>query len=204
MCGRFTLTATADALAELFQLITPLDWLPRYNIAPTQQIPIVREQVGGGRTFSKVRWGLVPSWAKEIKGPPLINARAEGIDTKPSFRNAIRQRRCLIPADGFYEWTGQAKKRHPYDFRLHGKKPFALYTEAEPDPCDVSELLRLLGVESRQVFDFREAKIPAGVKVGRLCELPEFVQASVNSHFDVNAHARSSAAAIERICCPRD
>jgi putative SOS response-associated peptidase YedK len=125
MCGRFTLTATADALAELFQLITPPDWLPRYNIAPTQQIPIVREQVGGGRTFSKVRWGLVPSWAKEIKGPPLINARAEGIETKPSFRNAIRQRRCLIPSDGFYEWTGQAKKRHPYDFRLHGKKLFA-------------------------------------------------------------------------------
>jgi putative SOS response-associated peptidase YedK len=72
-----------------------------------------------------MRWGLVPSWSKEVKGPPLINARAEGIDTKPSFRNAIRQRRCLIPADGFYEWTGPAKKRHPYDFRLHGKKPFA-------------------------------------------------------------------------------
>ncbi len=125
MRGRFTLTATADALAELFQLITPLDWSPRYNIAPTQQILVVHAQVGGGRRFAKMRWGLVPSWAKEMKGPPLINARAEGIETKPSFRNAIRQRRCLIPADGFYEWTGQGKKRHPYDFRLRGKKPFA-------------------------------------------------------------------------------
>jgi SOS response associated peptidase (SRAP) len=76
MCGRFTLTATADALAELFQLITPPDWLPRYNVAPTQQIPVIRAQVGGGHRFDKMRWGLVPSWAKEIKGPQLINARA--------------------------------------------------------------------------------------------------------------------------------
>jgi putative SOS response-associated peptidase YedK len=99
MCGRFHLTQTADALVELFQLVTPPDWQPRYNIAPTQQIPVIRAQIGGSHRFDKIRWGLVPLWAKEIKGPPLINARAEGIDAKPSFRNAPR-RRPAVPLAG--------------------------------------------------------------------------------------------------------
>src|SRR5262249_2074210 len=114
MCGRFTLTATGDALAELFQLLKPPDWSPRYNIAPTQPIPVIRRQVGGGRYCSLLRWGLVPSWAREIKGPPLINARAEGIADKPAFRTALCQRRCLIPADSFYEWRGQGRKKQAF------------------------------------------------------------------------------------------
>jgi putative SOS response-associated peptidase YedK len=125
MCGRFTLTATGDALAELFQLLTPPDWSPRYNIAPTQPIPVIRTQVGGGRYCSLLRWGLVPSWSKETKGPPLINARSEGIADRPAFRTALRQRRCLIPADSFYEWRTRGRKKQPFNIRLRDQKLFA-------------------------------------------------------------------------------
>jgi putative SOS response-associated peptidase YedK len=125
MCGRFALTATGDTMAELFQLLKPPDWSPRYNIAPTQPIPVIRKQVGGGRYCSLLRWGLVPSWSREIKGPPLINARAEGIADKPAFRTALCQRRCLVPADSFYEWRGQGRKKQAFNIRLRDQKLFA-------------------------------------------------------------------------------
>jgi putative SOS response-associated peptidase YedK len=125
MCGRFTLRAKPDTLAELFLLAEPPDWSPRYNIAPTQPVPVVRHKGDGGREFVRLRWGLVPSWAKEVGGPPLINARAETVATKPAFRSALKQRRCLIPADGFYEWLKAGKKKQPFSFRLWDDKPFA-------------------------------------------------------------------------------
>jgi putative SOS response-associated peptidase YedK len=125
MCGRFTLRAKPDILVELFLLADPPDWSPRYNIAPTQQVPVVRLKGDGGREFVRLRWGLVPSWAKEVGGPPLINARAETVATKPAFRTALKQRRCLIPADGFYEWLKAGKKKQPFSFRLRDEKPFA-------------------------------------------------------------------------------
>jgi putative SOS response-associated peptidase YedK len=125
MCGRFTLTASADVLADLFDLVEVPDWTPRYNIAPTQPVAVVRLQPAGGREFARLRWGLVPSWAKEIAGPPLINARADTVATKPSFRTALRQRRCLVLADGFYEWQKRGKEKQPFSIRLLGDRPFA-------------------------------------------------------------------------------
>lgn len=90
----------------------------RYNIAPTQPIPVVCLDHRGIRRFRLMRWGLLPPFARDLKRfPTLINARSEGVLTKPSFRNAIRRRRCLIPADGFYEWTGPKGKRRPFHLR---------------------------------------------------------------------------------------
>lgn len=106
MCGRFTLTTPGDLLAELFRLLQMPVLPPRYNIAPTQPVEVVRAGPGRGRrTIAPMRWGLIPSWSKSpAAGAPLINARSETVATRPAFRAAFRRRRCLIPADGFYEW----------------------------------------------------------------------------------------------------
>src|SRR5262245_51780349 len=106
MCGRFTLTASREALHNLFPLFDVPELNPRYNVAPTQSVLTVR--VPAGQTTPApvlLRWGLIPSWAEEAaRGDGLINARAETVADKPAFRAAFRQRRCLIAADGFYEW----------------------------------------------------------------------------------------------------
>src|SRR5687768_422429 len=110
MCGRFTLRTPATVLIEHFDLDVRADrklalFEPRYNIAPTQEVVVVRADSGGVRTASSLRWGLLPSWSKGVaSGAPMINARSETLAEKPAFRNAYRSRRCLIPADGFYEW----------------------------------------------------------------------------------------------------
>ncbi len=105
MCGRYVLKSPPATINTLFQISGVLLNFPAgYNIAPTQGIPIVRMAPTGVRELAFVRWGLVPSWAKEITNPPLINARADTAADKPSFRTALRRRRCLIPADGIYEW----------------------------------------------------------------------------------------------------
>jgi len=126
MCGRYTLTVSGRVLAELFELGATPEITPRYNIAPTQRVPVVRADPRTGREWAEVRWGLVPHWAKEASiGARMINARSETVAEKPAFRNAVRRRRCLIPADGFYEWqrVGQAKVPHYIHFRDH--RPFA-------------------------------------------------------------------------------
>ncbi|MEP0324715.1 SOS response-associated peptidase [Bauldia litoralis] len=126
MCGRYILTATPEELAALFGYIDGEWFPPRHNIAPTQPIAIVR-QVEGARRFALVRWGLVPGWVEDPrKFSLLINARAEGVATKPSFKSAYKYRRCLIPASGFYEWrrvAGGAKQ--PYLMRRPDHAPFA-------------------------------------------------------------------------------
>lgn len=124
MCGRFALTLPPDALRQLFGFVEQPNLAPRFNIAPTQPIAIVRsvrgrEDEGAVRHWSLVRWGLLPGFVKEPKGFPLLfNARAEGVEDKASFRNAVRRRRCLVPADGFYEWhrdgSGRSGKGQPY------------------------------------------------------------------------------------------
>ena len=111
MCGRFLLTAPVDALRQLFGVTESPNFPARYNIAPTQDSAVVRLTPEGARELVLMRFGLVPSWAKDLAiGASLINARSDGVATKPSFRAAYRQRRCLVPADGFYEWKpGPAK-----------------------------------------------------------------------------------------------
>lgn len=125
MCGRFTLTADADDLREQFPgLYIPPDLQPRYNIAPSQPVAVIPND--GKNRLDFFVWGLVPSWAKDPSiGDRLINARAETLLEKPSFRNAFRRRRCLVLADGFYEWRKEGKVKVPMYIRLASGKPFA-------------------------------------------------------------------------------
>ncbi len=125
MCGRFTLASPAQAVAAALGLPDFPALPPRFNIAPTQAVTIVRE--APVRESAVARWGLVPSWTKDLaKLPLLFNARAETAPDKPSFRASFRNRRCVIPADGFYEWTGTAKVRRAHYFTLEDESPFAL------------------------------------------------------------------------------
>lgn len=126
MCGRFTLTQPAEALAEVFQIQQVLDLEAQFNIAPTQTVvTVLHNAENNKREFQKVRWGLIPSWAKDPAiAHKLINARAETIAEKPSFRSAFKQRRCLVVADGFYEWQKHQGKKQPYYFRLRDEQPF--------------------------------------------------------------------------------
>jgi putative SOS response-associated peptidase YedK len=124
MCGRFSLTQSAEIIAQTFELPEVSPNSPRYNIAPTQQVATIRQN--SQRQFQWMRWGLIPSWAKDLSiGNRLINARAETLAEKPSFRNAYKQRRCLIIADGFYEWQKVENRKQPYYFQMKDGKPFA-------------------------------------------------------------------------------
>ena len=127
MCGRFTQRLSWAELHELMDLIgPPRNLRPRYNVAPSQDVAVVRA-ADGGRNLSMLRWGLIPAWAKDPAiGYRLINARSETVAEKPSFRSAYRRRRCLIPADGFYEWQRLGKIRQPWLFGLRDGAPFAL------------------------------------------------------------------------------
>lgn len=125
MCGRYTLSTPGAAVAELLELEEAPELAPRYNIAPTQQSPVVR-LAGGRRILEHMRWGLVPYWAAEPGiGNRMINARSETVADKPAFRDSFRRRRCLVPADGFFEWRSTPSSKQPYLFRLTGGGPFA-------------------------------------------------------------------------------
>ena len=129
MCGRFTLISEPDTLSEVFKIsdASNCELEARYNIAPTTKVATVLynseiEQ----RECQLLRWGLIPSWAKDSKiGAKMINARAETLASKPSFRSAFKRRRCLVLADGFYEWKRLENKKQPYYFQLQNQQPFA-------------------------------------------------------------------------------
>jgi putative SOS response-associated peptidase YedK len=139
MCGRFSITDPDEALRALFGYNgPPMDFVPRYNVAPTQNVPVVRLNSEGKRAIVAMRWGLIPSWAKDAKiGSMMINARADTVATKPAFRAAFKARRCLVLANGFYEWqapaSGAAKgaKKQPYRIVL-GDPPVAGAAHARP------------------------------------------------------------------------
>jgi putative SOS response-associated peptidase YedK len=125
MCGRYTVTSSPEAIRALFHYQEQPNFPARYNVAPTQPIPIVR-LVEGKRQFALVRWGLLPSWVKDPKTfTLLINARGESAAEKPAFRAAMRRRRCLIPADGFYEWQAVGGRKQPFFVRAKSGAPFA-------------------------------------------------------------------------------
>ena len=126
MCGRYSITTPPEAMTRLFGINGPVPNFPlRYNIAPTQPVPVVRE-VGDGRELTFLQWGLIPSWAKE-GFKPLINARGESVADKPSFRSAFKRRRCLLPADGFYEWRRpDGGPKQPFNIRRPDGGMFAM------------------------------------------------------------------------------
>jgi putative SOS response-associated peptidase YedK len=125
MCGRFVITSAPEAVRRMLGYEEHPNFPPRYNIAPTQPVPVVHSGQGM-RHFRLMRWGLIPSWVKDPKRfALLINARLEGIVDKPSYRAAMKYRRCLIPADGFYEWRKTGKAKQPFFIRARNGEPFA-------------------------------------------------------------------------------
>src|SRR6185295_8514445 len=130
MCGRFVITSPPAAIRQVFGYAEQPNFPPRFSVAPTQPVPVVILE-RGARHFRLMRWGLVPSWVKDPrKFSLLINARRETVTDKPAFKNAIRRRRCLIPADGWYEWSQSARKR-PYFIHRRDGQPFGFAALAE-------------------------------------------------------------------------
>lgn len=118
MCGRFSQAQIAELDREVFRLLEVPPFEPRYNVAPTQAVAVVRDAEGGERELAGLRWGLIPHWTNDPSlGNRLINARSETVERKPAFRDAFRTRRCLVPADGFYEWRRTPQGKQPYYLR---------------------------------------------------------------------------------------
>lgn len=132
MCSRYSLTAPPEAVRAYFATANALEFPARYNIAPTQPVLIVRRTLAGEREQYLVRWGLIPSWVKDPRDfTTLINARSETAAEKPSFRGSMRHRRCIVPATGFYEWTGKPGAKQPHLFRPRNGDVMALAGLAE-------------------------------------------------------------------------
>ncbi|MBD9357377.1 SOS response-associated peptidase [Methylomonas albis] len=126
MCGRYSLTTDAETLAEHFQVLRDIRFQPSYNIAPSRKILNIVELDDGSRKAVNLFWGLVPTWSKDTKNSAhLINARMETIREKPSFRAAFKHRRCLIPADGYFEWQKQANGKQAFHIHREDCQPFA-------------------------------------------------------------------------------
>src|ERR1039457_2944652 len=121
MCGRFVIAKSSDTYGQMFDLLVP-SISPNYNVAPTHNVLAVRAGDAGAEAVM-LRWGLIPSWSQDKK-TIFINARSETIADKPAFRSAFKKRRCLIFADGYYEWKTVAKQKQPYYFRLQDDSPF--------------------------------------------------------------------------------
>jgi len=125
MCGRFVLTANPEVIQTAFDLTTiPASMSPRYNISPTQPVAVITNENPRELTFYK--WGLIPSWSKDASAAKMINARSESAAEKPSFRSAFKRRRCIIPADGFYEWQQRAGEKVPLFIHLKDRELFGL------------------------------------------------------------------------------
>jgi putative SOS response-associated peptidase YedK len=125
MCSRYFLDADGNIIAYTFRVPVTEPVRKRFNIAPTQDAPVVRNRADGTRELALLRWGLVPPWARDLAvGTKMINARAEGVDEKPAFRAAIRQRRCIVPASGFFEWKGPPGRKQPFAITLPDRPLF--------------------------------------------------------------------------------
>ncbi len=165
MCGRFTLAQSSQIIAKAFDVGNVPPLTPRYNIAPTQPVAtVIIKPEQKERQLLLLHWGLIPSWAKDKKmGARLINARAETVAEKPSFRAAFRHQRCLVLADGFYEWQQQERKKQPYYFRLSDGRPFAfagLWAHWEGEDGEVIESCTLLTTEANQLMQPIHNRMP--------------------------------------------
>ncbi len=127
MCGRFTSLLSPELMEVIFQVKAPQVLAKRYNIAPTQMVPVVRCCENDHNQLEEMKWGLIPSWAKEPSiGSHMINARSETVHEKPAFRHAIKYRRCIVPASGFFEWSHAGDSKQPYYIRLLDNSPMGL------------------------------------------------------------------------------
>jgi putative SOS response-associated peptidase YedK len=155
MCGRYAQRTDAKKLAKEFKVAEVPSVEPRYNIAPTQEILAVSE-TDDGREMRFFKWGLVPSWAKDTSmGARLINARSETVAEKPAFRQAFKQRRCIIPADGFYEWQRAEGRKQPFFFRMRDERLFGfagLWERWEGEGGEVVNSCAILTTEANEVL----------------------------------------------------
>ena len=165
MCGRFTQTATPDVIAEHFHLDAPPLFKPRYNIAPSQAVAAIRlTPEAAKRECVLLRWGLIPSWAKDPKiGNQCINAKAETVAEKPSFRSAFRTRRCLVIADGFYEWQVHGAHKQPMWIGLKSKQPFAfagLWEHWQPAEGEARDTCTIITTEPNDLMATIHNRMP--------------------------------------------
>ncbi|MCA3246115.1 MAG: SOS response-associated peptidase [Azospirillum sp.] len=166
MCGRYSLTTPVEALRRLFGFEGPAPNLqPRWNIAPTQSAPVIRLGGGGGREIKMLSWGLVPYWAEDAKlQSHMINARGETVAEKPAFKQAFRQRRCLVPADGFYEWqTLGPKTKQPLLFKTADGAPFAfagLWERWVPPQGEVLETFTIVNTAANEMMAQFHDRVP--------------------------------------------
>ncbi len=165
MCGRFTQQGSFKTLTELLGLPIPPTLAPRYNIAPSQRIACVRTNPQAATLECvDLKWGLVPSWAKDASiGNKMINARAETVAEKPSFRKAFKQQRCVVLADGFYEWKREGNTKQPYFIRFKDQRPFCfagLWERWEDGTDDPLETCAMLTIEPNAVMEPIHHRMP--------------------------------------------
>jgi putative SOS response-associated peptidase YedK len=167
MCGRYSQRQSAAIIAQAFQVDNVPELKPRYNIAPTQLVPsILKTSDSQNRQFKMLQWGLIPSWSKDAKiGTKLINARAETVADKPAFRSAFRKRRCLVVADGFYEWHQQEnnKQKQPFYIRMKDEQPFAfagLWEHWQDAHGEEIETCTLLTTEANELMQSIHNRMP--------------------------------------------
>jgi len=155
MCGRFAQRSAPKRLAKEFKVAEVPKVEARYNVAPTQEILAVRE-LADEREMAYFKWGLVLSWAKDVSmGTRLINARSETVEEKPSFREAFKKRRCIIPADGFYEWQRTGGQKQPFFFRMRDERPFGfagLWERWEGETGQAINSCTILTTEANEVL----------------------------------------------------
>lgn len=163
MCGRYTLVKKAEEVAKRFKVEVGAHYKPRYNAAPTQLLPVITADAPEG--LSWFYWGLIPAWSKDKAiSQKLINARAETVEDKASFRNALKQRRCLVPADGFFEWKPVSKKgKIPYRITLMNEALFAfagLWEEYEDDEGDTVQTFTILTTQANSTLENIHERMP--------------------------------------------
>jgi putative SOS response-associated peptidase YedK len=221
MCGRYAITTAPEAFRRLFGYAEQPNFPPRYNVAPTQPIPIVRLEQGV-RHFALVRWGLIPGWVEDPKNFSLvINARSDNVLAKPAFRNAMRHRRCLIPADGFYEWQelGGARRR-PFFVRRKDGQPFAfagLWEEWSGPNGEEMETAAIVTTEASRTLKHIHPRMPvmvapdafamwldtrkvdAATAHALLAPAPDHLLEAYPVSEAVNKHANDNASLIARI-----
>ena len=165
MCSRYSLTSPPEAVRAVFSTHNDERFPPRYNIAPTQPVLIVRTNAANRRELVLVRWGLLPPWVKDPGAfTTLINARAETLAEKPSFRGALRHKRCLVPADGFYEWIGKPGAKRPHLIRPRSNSPIAfagLYEEWMGADGSEMESMAIITVPANRTVATLHDRMPA-------------------------------------------
>lgn len=164
MCGRFSVAVSAKVMSETFKLTGVPALTPRYNVAPTQQVAVVREGADGGNRLDLLHWGLIPSWAKERSiAYKMINARWETLLEKPSFRQAYKYRRCVVPASGFYEWRHEGKAKLPHYIRIRDGVPmlFAGLWESWKSPDgELVESFTILTTSANKLLESIHTRMP--------------------------------------------